>query len=132
MNRLVVLLSAVMFVMFLTGACSSDTTTSPTTGTTETFSGTLVQGAQNSYPFTTTNSGTVTVTAASLSPALTVGLAIGTLNGSTCVATTQNAAAQQSGTVTMAVTSASTYCALVYDPGSVTQNIVYTITVALP
>ncbi len=129
MKRLVVLLSA---VVWLTAACGSDSTTSPTAGTTETFSGTLVQGAQNSYPFTTTNSGTVTVTATSLSPALPVGLGIGTLSGSTCVPSIQNAAAQQSGTVTMTVASASSYCALVYDPGSVSQNVVYTITIALP
>src|SRR5262245_10844439 len=130
MNRLVVLLSVV--VCLTAAACGSDTTTSPTTGTTQTFSGTLVQGAQNSYPFTTTNSGTAIVTASSLLPVETVGLGIGTLNGSTCVPTIQNASAQQMGTVSMAVTSATTYCALVYDPGDVTQSVAYTITVTAP
>jgi hypothetical protein len=128
MNRLVVLLSA---VLCLTVGCT-DNSTSPSTGTTDTFSGTLVQGAQNSYPFTVTTSGTVTVTATSVTPALTLGLGIGTLSGTTCVATSQNAAAQQSGTVTMSVTTAGTYCALVYDPGGLAQNVVYVITVAHP
>jgi len=129
MNRLVIVLSAALCLTTL--ACSDDTT-SPSGGTMDTFSGTLVQGAQNSFPFTATASGTVTVTATSLNPGLAVGLGIGTLSGTTCVPTAQNADAVQSGTVTEAVASAGTYCALVYDPGSVTQNVVYVITVAHP
>ena len=128
MNRLVIVLSA---VLCLTLACSDDTT-SPSNGTTDTFSGTLVPGAQNSYPFTVTTSGTVTVNVTSLNPAATVGVGIGTLSGATCVATSQNASEQQAGMLSMAVTTAGTYCALVYDPGSVTQNVVYVITVAHP
>ena len=128
MNRLVIVLSA---VLCSTVACTGNST-SPSTGTTDTFSGTLVQGAQNSFPFTVTTAGTVTVTVTSLNPASTVGVGIGTLSGTTCVATSQNAAAQQAGAVSMAVTTAGTYCAIVYDSGSVTQNVVYAISVAHP
>jgi len=131
MNRVVALSSLLLGLLGPTAACS-DSGTSPTTVTTETFTGTLAEGAQNSFPFTTAGSGTVTVTATSLSPQLTVGLGIGTLNGSACTAATQNATAQQASVVTMSVSSAATYCALVYDPGGLASSVAYTITVAHP
>jgi hypothetical protein len=127
MNRLVVLLFA---VIGLTSACSDDTT-SPTATTTETFSGTLTQSAQNSYQFTDVNSGTVTVTATTLTPQISVGLGIGTPTGSTCTANTESPV-QQAGSVTATLSAAGTFCALVYDPGGLAQPVNYVITVTHP
>ena len=41
-------------------------------------------------------------------------------------------ASQQGGTVTGTVAASGTYCALVYDPGTLTAAVAYTITVAHP
>jgi len=127
MNRVVILL---FVAVCLTSACTGNTTT-PTTSTTETFSGTLTQNAQNAYQFTDMGTGTVTVTATTLTPQVSVGLGIGTPTGSACTANTENAV-QQSGSVTATLSAAGTFCALVYDPGGLAQPVNYVITVSHP
>ena len=126
MTRLV----ALVLLLGLTTACS-DTSTSPAATTTDTFSGTISPGSQSLQTFTASAAGTVTATATALTPQSTVGLAVGTLSNSTCSPTSQ-ASVQQGGTVSGTVSSSGTYCALVFDSGSLTAAVLYTISVNHP
>jgi hypothetical protein len=122
--------AALVLLLGATTACNN-TATSPATATTDTFSGTVAPASPSLQTFTASASGTVSVTATALTPQTTVGLGVGTLVGSTC-STAAQAAVQQGGTVTESVSSSGTYCALVYDPGTLTAAVAYTITVAHP
>ena len=122
--------AAVALLLVLTTACN-DTATTPATVTSDTFSGTVSPASPSLQTFTASASGTVTVTATALSPQTTVGLGVGTLVNSTC-STASQASVQQGGTVTETVSASGTYCALVYDPGTLTAAVSYTITVAHP
>jgi hypothetical protein len=122
--------AALVLLLGLTMACSSAVTT-PTVPTVDTYTGTVSPGFQTPQTFTASTSGTVTITATSLTPQIAVGLAVGTLSNSICTATSE-ASVQQGGSVTGTVSSSGTYCALVYDPGTLTVAVAYTITIAHP
>jgi ABC-type molybdate transport system substrate-binding protein len=123
-------LAALVLLLGLTAACS-DTSTSPAATTTDTFSGTVSPGSPSMQTFTTSAAGTMTVTLTALTPQATVGLAVGTVSNSTCTPSGQ-ASVQQGGTVSGSVSSSGTYCALVFDSGSLTAAESYTITVNHP
>lgn len=123
-------LAALVLLLGLTTACGNGAT-SPATVTLDTFSGTVSPGLQSSQTFTASAAGAVTVTATTLTPQTTVGLAVGALSNSTCTPISQ-ASVQQGGAVTETVSSSGTYCALVYDPGTLTGAVSYTISIAHP
>lgn len=119
-------------------ACGSNTdSTTPTTptptSTTETFEGTLNKNGAVSHSFSVTAAGTVTVTATTLDPVATIGLALGTWNGVACQVVIANDAATMGTTVTGTATAAGSLCARIYDAaGSVTDPVAYTLTVVHP
>ena len=124
-------------LMLTVAACGGGSSSTPApsgTVTTETFSGTVAVGGRDFHSFTTKQTGEVdvTLTAAGPPPTISMGLGVGTVNGSTCsllpgasINTQAGTAVQLAGTV-----SAGTLCVQVYDIGNQTAPITYTVTVA--
>jgi hypothetical protein len=114
---------------------SAPTPTTPTQ-TTETFSGTVALKGSAAHNFNVSASGTVTVTLTAASPpdSVVMGVGIGTPTGSSCalltgasVNTAAGTTAQLSGLVT-----GGALCVQVYDVGSQTSAVAYTVTVVHP
>lgn len=108
--------------------------------TTETFSGTLHKNGADSYSFSVAAGGTVYVTLTTLSDPAggavpTVGLSLGTWNGTSCSVQTGifTDNASQNASIAGQVQGAGVLCARVYDPASrVTNPLSYTVTVVHP
>ena len=132
------IIRAVLLLALLAGtsACGDDegTPTDPTPTrptTTETFSGTLTVNGAATHPFTATGSGTMTLTLTTLSPdsAATIGVSLGTFNGTTCQIVLANDNATQGAVVTGNAGAAGNFCARVYDVGRLGAPTDYTLTV---
>jgi len=131
----------VIVLLLAVSACSKDTTPAPTTTpsvtlTTDTFTGTVPLRGSDAKNFSVATTGTVNVRLTSASPPSTIvmGLAVGIPKDTGCVplagATTNTAAGtivQLAGTVTPG-----TFCVQVYDLGTQTAPVNYTVTVAHP
>jgi hypothetical protein len=129
---LVIPISAALMV----SACG-DTTINPDASTggqtvTDTFPGVLLAQTVNWHQFTVQKAGPVTVVLASITPlaTITIGLAIGTFDGTACttVAGTQNDTAKV-GTTIDGNAGAGTFCVGVYDVGNIVDSVEYTIRV---
>jgi hypothetical protein len=132
--------SALLVCVLAGAACGgSDSSTpnfvtpTPTLITEPAFTGTVQVGGTDFHTFTTTTSGTVsvTLTAAGPPPTIFMGLGVGTPSGGNCVlltngsvATPAGATAQLSGTI-----AAGSYCASVFDIGNQTAPVTYSVTV---
>jgi hypothetical protein len=126
----------------LTAACGSDSTTTPTTPTgpsTEFFSGTLDSQGSSFYSFTTTTSGQVSITLASVvatqpGPALNsaLGLAVGAPLGTDCDVTSSINTAPGLTAQLVSTLSPATYCARVYDIGNLTASVNFTVRIVHP
>jgi hypothetical protein len=125
------------------GACGSDnnTPTTPTTPTTpvtttETFTGTLTVNGAITHVFLVGAAGTVTVQLTAIDPSTspTIGVSIGTWNGTACSVSSGifNDAAALNAIVTAQVTAATSLCARIYDAGKLTDPLNYTISVVHP
>ena len=119
--------------------CSNNSTTSTTTttptATTETFSGQLTTNGAVTHTFQATVAGQITATLTTLTSdtPLTVGLSLGTWNGSVCQIILANDQAVQGTIVTGTVSSASNLCARIADAsGTVPAPTPYVISVAHP
>jgi hypothetical protein len=127
-------------------ACGKDTTTSPSTTTTDparfsdVFGGTLAVGQSQFYSFTVGAAGSTEVTLLSLRPSgvptttlsTVVGLGLGTPQGTDCAlrsATTTTPALARQLTVT---TEPSIYCVKVADIGFLSGAVDYTVRVLHP
>jgi hypothetical protein len=100
---------------------------------TDTFTGTLVVGGDNSHPFTVSKIGGITVTLTDVKPPALVGLGIGTPSGTSCALLSSDVAvagisAQISGTATVV----GTLCVAVFDAGNLVESATYTISVLHP
>jgi hypothetical protein len=120
--------------------CTNGGTTLPASATptpmatTDTFTGTVAVGGNDSHPFTVTTpdqSLAVTLTAAGPPSTIFMGLGVGTFSGSTCtlistgyLTTQAGTAAQLSGTI-----SAGAYCVMVFDVGNQSAPVTYTVVV---
>ena len=109
-------------------ACGNPTAPSLTT---DTFNGTLspaVNGTFSSASFQfKSKSGPVTVSLVNIAPlsTITVGIALGVVQGQTCSGFESNAAAR-AGFVALADTlPGGTYCVAIYDVGNITQDITF-------
>ena len=126
------------------GCGSSTATTTPTTPTTptttsvtETFMGTLNMNGAATHTFTANAAGTVTATLTSLGPdsPLTVGIGLGTWNGTGCAVGggIWVDTAAQSAVVIATVSAAALLCVRIADVAAkVTDPLTYTITVVHP
>ena len=130
-RALVILLCAM-----LSATCggSNGTTGSSNPGgvtTTDTFTGTLDPSTSSWHNFMVSQTGTVTITLTSLSASVTVGLGIGTRPTNGCQVQAYNNASVI-GTVISGAISSGAYCVTLYDVGSVTAPVNYTLTVVHP
>jgi hypothetical protein len=125
----------------MAGTCGDDSTTptTPTTPvtpvtTTETFSGDLKVNGATSHVFLVLSAGTVTVQLTAVDPSTspTIGVRLGTWNGTACQIIIANDAAALNAIVTGQVTAATSLCARVYDAGRLTDPLTYTIQVVHP
>jgi hypothetical protein len=119
---------------------SSPSTTAPsstaTSPTTETFSSILYVGSAVSRTFTLSTAGTVTATLVSAAPPPTIvvgfGVGIPLLNGAGCLLSTSvNTAAGPAAQVTAAVGTGA-YCVQVFDPGSITDPVSFSVNIVHP
>ena len=111
-----------------------DSSTSPS-GNTTTFSGTLApRGAPVIFTFTTTSNGAVALTLTSVNPSTTsgIGLGLGVPAGTTgCTLSNFTTSAVPSSTAQISVNeSAGSYCAQVYDPGTLSSTTTFSISVS--
>ncbi len=110
-------------------------TPAPTTMTfPEGGTATLTPNGAATYPFVALTLGTVTATLTTLAAdtGVTVGLSIGTWNGSACQTIIANDRAGQGTAVSGTVTGAGTLCARVYDAVGLSAPVDYQITVVHP
>lgn len=129
-----------LFPVLLVAGCGSDetpTTSTPRTTASVTWSTTLANGGASSRSFKTTRNGTVSVTLQSLggtTASLRVGLGLGIPlgDGSGCVLSRSvEATASATAQLELAV-DAGSYCVQVYDPGTLTQPVGFTILLVYP
>ena len=112
---------------------ATSSTTTPTTPTlqTETFTGTLAaSSAAVNYHYFTAEIGDVVTKVSAVAPTGTaVGLGAGDWNGIYCTPVLQNSAATTANSLLGTVTHKITGCLMVFDPGTFTETVTYTITV---
>jgi len=137
--RGVFLLSLMAVVAPTGGACNDKTApTAPTVPTTtETFSGTLAQSGTASHSFTVSAKGTLTISLTSVSPlsTMSIGLGIGSWDGSTCgSAMSKNDNARAGATALTGTAVAGNYCVRVYDSGNIPADwtVAYEVSVVHP
>jgi len=116
------------------GCGSDDPTNGPTAPTpvavTETVTGILTPNGGRTHEFVVQQAGTVAVRLAALAPddTISIGLSLGTWNGSVCSAILSNDRAALNTTVTGTAQQTGLFCARVYDAaGSLTASTDYTI-----
>jgi hypothetical protein len=136
-------LAAIVAVALSVAACDSSTT-APTTATTptvtDTFTGTLNLNGASSFAFSVSAAGYVYATLTSVADSdtnladttATVGMSLGTWNGTGCTVILSNDQAVQGTMVTGSVTGIGNLCARVYDVGKVVTPLSYQITVIHP
>lgn len=116
------------------GACGGIVT--PSSNTTDQFSGTLQLGGSNSHTFSVQKSGEFDIRLTALAPASTtfVGVAFGQVFNTACqiLPGYQYDFAQLNRTALAGPISKGTYCAVVYDSGRLTQVVTYTLAVSRP
>lgn len=127
-------------VAVISGACNlfnnpdSPSSTTPATST-ETFGGTIAQGSlRPTFTVTVAQTGTVSVTLATMSPSVAMGLGIGTPSGTTgCTLTSSNTSVLPGSAPQLTVTEpAGSYCVSLYDVGNLTSTATFTVTVSHP
>ena len=138
MHRFISVSTVLCSVLLALGAaaCGSDNpTTAPTTDVptiTESFSDTVTVNGARTHPFTVSKAGTVTATLIVLSPdsTVTIGLSLGTWNGTSCqIIIANDAAVLNSAATGTAQTGGGSYCVRVYDVGRLTAPTDYTVQV---
>jgi hypothetical protein len=136
--------SVVVLALSALGVAGCDNTienlgNTPTTPTpvnvTETFTGSLGPNGALTHPFTVNTPGTVVATLMEVTPdnTVTLGISLGTWNGTTCQIVLANDKALPGGSVTGNVSSLGTLCLRIYDPeGKLTAISNYSVDVFHP
>ena len=137
MKRLCAIAVTVALVAVACGDKNTGTTTAPTaTQKTENFSGTVQVNGSAVHNFTVENSGQVSVTLTAASPPANVvmGIGVGTPGDNACgllsgasVSTSAGSSAQLTGVVSPGM-----LCVKIFDVGSQTAAVAYTVTVMHP
>ena len=130
---------AVLAVFAASGCGGTTPVTTPITPTetsvTEEFTGTLNVNGGASFPFVAQAAGLITATLTSLGPdsSSSIGLSLGTWNGTACaVASIHNDNAGQGSSIIGQATGTGSLCTRVYDVGKIADSVTYTITVVHP
>jgi hypothetical protein len=114
-------------------ACGSDPVATPTepsaVSVTENLSETLTVNGARTFPFTANRAGTVTARLSALAPddTITIGLSIGTWNGTSCQIIIANDQAKLNVSVVGTAQQTGQFCARVYDVGLLTAPTNFTI-----
>jgi len=129
-------LAAALFALCVLplGACGG--ISSPSSNTTDQFSGTLQLGGTNSHTFSVQKTGEFEIRLTALAPAANtiVGVAFGQVFNSACeiLPGYQNNFAQLNRSALAGPISKGTYCVIVFDSGLLTQVVTYTLAVSRP
>ena len=113
--------AAVLALALVQTACSESINpslpTDPGNPVIDTFTGTLTPNGAKTEPFSVTRSGSVTATLSSLAPdaTITIGLSLGTWNGTACSTVISNDSATVGTAVTGAADREGRLCVRVYD-----------------
>jgi hypothetical protein len=116
-------------------ACNSTTQTpttpTPTEKVTETFTGTLNPGENSVHGFKAGAAGVVTTRLTDITPdnTITLGIAVGAIDGVSCLPTIVNGTAKLNSVMVGLATASVTLCVRVFDVGSITAATTYTVTV---
>jgi hypothetical protein len=118
-------------------SCGDDspTITTPTPNpVTETFTGTLTVNGGVTHSFSATTAGSVTATLTNIGPdeSPTVGVSLGTWNGSACAIVIRQDLAVRSSVLFGTVNQAGQLCVSIYDVGRIASPQDYEITVVHP
>lgn len=131
--------AAVLAFALVQTACSEginpSVPTDPGNPVTDTLTGTLTRNGADTRPFSVTRSGSVTATIASLAPdnTVTIGLSLGTWNGTACSAVISNDSATVGTSVVGAADREGRLCVRVYDAdGTLPQPTDFELTVVHP
>jgi hypothetical protein len=130
----------VLVLSALASGCGSSSSSSPSDSTglkTENFSGTVPVKGSDFHQFTTTLTGEVDVTLSSVTPAVNMGVGVGTTDGTTCTlllgaSTPSNGVAAGTNAQLAGIVSAGTFCVQIYDVGNLTSAATYSVTVVHP
>jgi len=122
-------------VMLVCAGCGSNPA-APTVSTapvTETFSSMLSAGGASTRTFRLTFRGPITATVTSVDPAVAVGVGIGIAGGTPSCSLTKSAVLPAGATLVLSdVADVGSYCAEIYDPGTVTGHVNFSITIQHP
>ena len=129
--------AALAVAVLVLASCGDDvnTPTQPTpTPITDVFSGTLTVNGAVTHAFSATTAGSLTATLTTITPDEnpTVGLSLGTWNGSACAIQIASDTAVRSTTVFGTVSQAGQLCVRIYDVGRISNPNDYEITVVHP
>lgn len=130
--------SASVGLAVLAMAGCNDPVTVPTAPTpvaiTESFAGTLTVSGGVTHPFSATGPGSLTATLTAVGPdeEPTVGLSLGTWNGSSCAVVIRQDAAVRTSVIYGTVSQAGQLCVSIYDVGRISSPQDYEITVVHP
>jgi hypothetical protein len=106
------------------------TDTSPAVETTESFSDTLTVNGGRTHPFSVQRAGTVTAQVTSLSDLnATIGLSLGTWNGTACQIILANDSASINVSLTGTAQTSGQFCVRLYDVGRLTAAVSYAVLV---
>jgi hypothetical protein len=124
-------------VALLAAGCGGTANIAPPVGATpvpvtETFTDTIERNGAKTYPFVAQAGGTVTASLTAVSPAVMLGVSLGTWNGLACQVVIANDKAVLGTVVTGTASAIGNLCARVYDVGSVTEATQYTLSVFHP
>src|ERR1700681_4737916 len=116
------------------GGTIASALTTPTTTSTDTFSGTVTRNGAFTYPFAVTAAGTVQASYTSIGTDNTIplGLALGTWDGVACQVLIVNDNAAAGVVVTGTASAAGSLCLRVFDVGYIVDPLSYEVKVAHP
>jgi hypothetical protein len=107
------------------GSNASTPTTSTPVTTTESFTGTVDHASSSGHSFTVATTGPVTITLTAVGPLTTMsmGVGVGTWDGTSCgVSTIKNDNARSGASALTGTANAGSYCVNVYDSGNVPED----------
>jgi hypothetical protein len=125
-------------VLTAAAACDDNTlvstTPTPIVTTSETFTGTLTKNGAVTHQFSVSSRGNVTATLTKIDPdsGMTIGVSLGTWNGTSCYILIPNDAAVVGSTIVGMVSGVGNLCLRVYDVGKLTNSEDYSIDVVHP